>query len=192
MRQSSSLTTASVGKPCAAGPCRLLSAPAGMSTFPTLSPPSLLRRLDPYPAVFLRCMARFFPKDGGLAIGTSSLAHRTISAKQLLRRGNFRGCSHSLMFRLHNSLGPQIAPTARPQSVLGGRAVYTRPNSESLPALSTGIATCLIRATGTAGLAPAGLRPCRLLLSPFPLVSPCPFPLYVPVSLPFPCINRPC
>ena len=43
--------------------------------------------------------------------------------------GTFRGCSHSLMFRLHNSLGPQVAPTARPLCVLGGRAVYTRPNS---------------------------------------------------------------
>jgi hypothetical protein len=46
MRQSSPLTTASVCKPCAAGLCRLQSAPAGMSTFPTLSPQSLLRRLD--------------------------------------------------------------------------------------------------------------------------------------------------
>src|SRR5271166_2881863 len=75
----------------------------------------------------------------------------------------FRGCSHSLMFRLHNSPGPQVAPTARPLSVLGGRARYTRQNSGSLPAQSTGIATCLKRATGTAGLAPAGLRPCRPL-----------------------------
>jgi hypothetical protein len=75
------------------------------------------------------------------------------------------------MFRLHNSLGPQVAPTARPRRVLGGRAIYTRPDSGSLPAQSTGIATCLKRATGTAGLAPAGLRPCRLLLSPFPFLT---------------------
>jgi len=32
---------------------------------------------------------------------------------------------------------------------------------------SSGIATCLNRVTGTAGLAPAGLRPCRLLMTPF-------------------------
>ena len=79
--------------------------------------------------------------------------------------GQFRGCSHSLMFRLHHSLGPQIAPTARPRCVLGGRAIYTRPNLGTLPTQSTGIATCLKRATGTAGLTPAGSRPCRLLLS---------------------------
>ena len=156
MRQSSSLATASVGKPCAAGLCRLLSAPAGMSTFPTLSPQSVWRRLDPYPAVFLRCLARFFPKDCGLAIGTTSLAHTDVLCEATSTEGIFRGCSHSLMFRLHNSPGPQIAPTAGPQSVLGGGAIYTRPNFGSLPAQSTGIATCLIRSTGMAGLAHAG------------------------------------
>jgi len=40
----------------------------------------------------------------------------------------FRGCSHSIMFRLPRSLDPQIAPTAvvLPQ---GGRAVYTTHSS---------------------------------------------------------------
>ena len=108
-------STASVFNPCAVGPGRLLSAPAGKRTFPTLSPQSLSSRLDPYPAVFLRCMTRFFPKDSGLAIGTTSLAHRTISAKQLPQRGIFRGCIHSLMFRLLDSLDPPVAPTARPR-----------------------------------------------------------------------------
>src|SRR5262245_47840088 len=37
----------------------------------------------------------------------------------------FRGCSHSMMFRLPHLLGPQIAPTAEAQSLLGSRAVYT-------------------------------------------------------------------
>src|SRR5438046_2628016 len=63
-----------------------------------------------------------------------------------------------------------MAPTARPRRVLGGWAVSTRSNYALLPAESTGIATCLKRATGTARLALAGLRPCRLLPSPFPHV----------------------
>jgi hypothetical protein len=42
--------------PLARGPCRLLSAPAGPGTFPTLSPSSVCRSLDPYPAVSLRCV----------------------------------------------------------------------------------------------------------------------------------------
>jgi len=163
MRQSPSLTTALVGKPWTAGLCRLLSAPAGMSTFPTLSPPSVWRRLDPYPAVFLRCVPVSSRRTAASPWGRAAwhnLCKATSTEKQ------FRGCSHLLMFRLHHLLGPQVAPTARPLSVLGGRAIYTRLSLESLPAPSTGIATCLNRATGTAGLAPAGFRPCRLLPTP--------------------------
>jgi hypothetical protein len=36
----------------------------------------------------------------------------------------FRGCSHSVMFRLPHSLDPQIAPTVEAQGLLGSRAVY--------------------------------------------------------------------
>jgi len=36
----------------------------------------------------------------------------------------FRGCSHFMMFRLPHLRGPQIAPTAEAQSLLGSRAVY--------------------------------------------------------------------
>jgi len=36
----------------------------------------------------------------------------------------FRGCSHSVMFRLPHLLGPQVAPTAEALSLLGSRAVY--------------------------------------------------------------------
>src|SRR5262249_46762718 len=37
----------------------------------------------------------------------------------------FRGCSHSVMFRLPHLLDPQIAPTAEAPGPLGSRAVYT-------------------------------------------------------------------
>ena len=49
----------------------------------------------------------------------------TTSALRLLYGRYFRGYSHSFMFRLPRSLGPQIAPTAVPLSKLGSRAVYT-------------------------------------------------------------------
>ena len=45
------------GCPISAGLCRLLSAPAGRWPFPTLSPQSVSRRLDPYPAAFLATMS---------------------------------------------------------------------------------------------------------------------------------------
>jgi hypothetical protein len=37
----------------------------------------------------------------------------------------FRGYSHSVMFRLPHLLDPQVAPTAEALSLLGSRAVYT-------------------------------------------------------------------
>ena len=37
----------------------------------------------------------------------------------------FRGCSHSVMFRLPHLLGPPVAPTAEAQCPLGSQAVYT-------------------------------------------------------------------
>jgi hypothetical protein len=35
-----------------------------------------------------------------------------------------RGCRHSVLFRLPHLLGPQVAPTAEAQRLLGSRAVY--------------------------------------------------------------------
>jgi hypothetical protein len=106
-----------------------------------------------------------FPRETLHVRFLTRVAHRTIPAKQLPQGDNF-GAAVIHSCSVHHLLGPQIAPTARPLRVLGGRAIYTRPNSESLPAPSTGIATCLNRAIGTAGLSPAGFRPCRLLLPP--------------------------
>jgi hypothetical protein len=74
-------------------------------------------------------LTRFFPRDIGLTSESTRSARQNIPGKATsLRGGSFRGCSHSLMFRLPNSLGPPVAPTARVQSPLGGRAVYTTQN----------------------------------------------------------------
>ena len=40
---------------------QVLRTPAGSWPFPTLSPQSLYRRLDPYPAALLRCFRSFLP-----------------------------------------------------------------------------------------------------------------------------------
>jgi len=45
-----------------------------------------------------------------------------------------------------------------------GRLHHASPGWLHIP--RCGIATCLNRATGTTGLSPAGLRPCRLLRGP--------------------------
>ena len=68
------------------------------------------------------------------------------------------------MFRLPCLLGPPIAPTA---AALVRRAAgpFTPRNEPGITPRSCGIATCLMRATGTVGLAPTGLWPCRPLQS---------------------------
>jgi len=66
--------------------------------------------------------ARFFPKGTGLTSDVTSSARQTIPIMQFQPGYIFRGCSHSLMFRLPRSLNPQVAPTAELQ---GGQAVYT-------------------------------------------------------------------
>jgi hypothetical protein len=45
----------------------------------------------------------------------------------------FRGCSHSVMFRLPHLLGPQVAPTVEAQGLLGSRAVYTTQRTRGYP-----------------------------------------------------------
>jgi len=58
--------------------CRLLSLPAGTWPFPTLSLHPLRRRLDPYPAVSLRCTHPFLPRG-----------HRPRTTGNVLGRRNY-------------------------------------------------------------------------------------------------------
>jgi hypothetical protein len=53
---------ANFDSPYKAGLCRLLPVPAGRWPFPTLSPQSLYRCLDPCPAVSSQCIRSFLPK----------------------------------------------------------------------------------------------------------------------------------
>jgi len=107
--------------------------------------------------------AHFFPESNGLTPRETRSAHETIPAMRFPQGAVFRGCSHSLMFRLLHSLGLQVAPTAK-HTARGGQAVYTTHRPEGLPLPGCGITTRPSRATDAAGLAPAGLQPCRLLL----------------------------
>ena len=124
----------------------------------------------PAPQCSPSARARFFPGDNGLTLRRRGSAHQTLPAKQLHQGGDFRGCNHLLMFRLPRSLGPQVAPTAEAQCLQGGQAVYTTPHPGWLPAPGCGIATHPSRATDAAGLPPAGLQPCRLLLYASPVL----------------------
>lgn len=172
MRQSSSLTTASVGKPCAAGLCRLPSAPAGISTFPTLSLQSMRRSLDPYHAASPRCVCPFLPEGYQPRVRVDTLGTRNNLGKATL--------AERVISRLQSFTHVQAPTLARPPGCahrkgskpLGQPGRLRHAELSGLPTLSSGIASCPIRASDTAGLAPAGLQPCRLLPTPDPFSSP--------------------
>ena len=73
-------------------------------------------------------LARFFPEDNGFTSDVTSSAHQKTPTMQLQPGISFRGCSHSITFRLPRSLDPQVAPTAS-HYVMGSRAVYTTHSS---------------------------------------------------------------
>ena len=111
--------------------------------------------------------AHFFTKDAGLTSRETRSAHRKIPAMRLQQGAVFRGCSHSIIFRLPHSLGLQVAPTA---AIFTGRPGLIHHASPGwLPIPGCGIATCPTWAIGTAGLSPARLQPCRLLLPAYGL-----------------------
>jgi len=97
------------------GLCRLSPVPAGRWPFPTLSPQSLRRCLDPYPAVSYKCSCSLLPWRQRPHLKRHRFGTpKILPAMQLQQGSASRGCSHSLMFRLLRSLDPQVAPTAVP------------------------------------------------------------------------------
>ena len=106
--------------------------------------------------------ACFFPECIGLTSRFTSSAREKFPCNATSTGERFRGCSHSVMFRLPCLLGPPVAPTA---VSLAHRAAgpFTPRNGRVVPYTNCGIATYPNQAIGMVGLAPTGMRPCRPL-----------------------------
>ena len=115
----------------------------------------------PYPATLRRCLCPFLPACPRPHPRVKGFGSWDDPATQFYAGGLFRGCNHSLMFRLRCSLGPQTVPTFRfsflPPLGRIHRAVFA-----PLPVTNSGIATCPNRTTDTIELAVA-LAPAHLL-----------------------------
>ena len=108
-------------------PCRPL------PPFPMLSPQSLYGCLDPYPAALLRCTRSFLPGKHRPHLSLKKFGAQEPPSHSNFHDGHqFRGCSHSFMFRLPYLLDLQVAPTsitllrhraARPFTPRNGRVV---------------------------------------------------------------------
>ena len=152
--------------------CRLPRAPAGRRPFPMLSPQSLWRCLDPYPAAPLRCAYPFLPAE--------LRPHLTCNRFGARHYRHDSNCHDEPISGLQSFLDVQAPPLARPPD-----CSYRRSSKSSgqpgrvrhaknvwLPNTNCGIATCLNRAIGTTGLSPARLRPSRPLHTRHGLASP--------------------
>ena len=114
MRQSETLRLPPVS-PRSAGLRRLLPAPAGSRTFPTLSLRIFPCVLGPLPRLPSWCSCPFLPTRQRPSRPFDAVGARQCSVPSRLRYGcQFRGCNHSLTFRPAGLLATQIAPTAAP------------------------------------------------------------------------------
>jgi hypothetical protein len=140
MRQTKTLTAASV-IPNPPRLCRLSPTPCWeMVLHDVIACAPCQIAWTPTPQLSPGALARFFPEDIGLAQHGTGSTRRTIPTMQLQRGVRFRGCSHSLMFRLPGLLGPRVAPTAIPIGIGQlGRLRHARPGR--LPGPGSGIAT---------------------------------------------------
>jgi hypothetical protein len=68
--------------------------------------------LDPYPGCLCGAFTRFFPQNFGLPVKPTRSALSLIHTIATSVWENFRGCSHSLMFKPVVLLATQVAPTA--------------------------------------------------------------------------------
>jgi hypothetical protein len=109
----------------AVSPCWKMALPDVISAVFVKAPGPLPRRV-PVDAVRLCVLptrlGHVASPDVGLTHESTGSARETIPVMATSAGGVFRGCSHSLMFRLPHLLGPQVAPTA--VSLQGSRAVY--------------------------------------------------------------------
>ena len=147
---------------CARSLCRFSPVPAARWPFPTLSPRSLRRRSDLYPAALPSCTCPLLrqghrPHPTGDGFGARDYPHTATSVGT-----QFRGCSHSITFGLLRLLGPQVAPTAATHAA-GRPGLSHHASPDRLPGPGCGVATCSTRTISMAGLSPAGSQPCRLL-----------------------------
>ena len=161
-----------LGGPRTPGPCRLSPVPAGGWPFPTLSLQSLRRRLDPYPAASLECTYPFLPREHRPHATENAFGTRNCPCNATSTGSRISGLQ-SFDYLQAPTLARPPDCTHRSTFVLGDRAVYTTHRPGGYPFLGCGIATCPTWAIDTAGLAPAGLQPRRLLLPAhgFPVVA---------------------
>jgi hypothetical protein len=156
-------------------PRRLRLAPAGRRPFPTLSLQSVRRSLDPYHAASPRCLCPLLPEGYQPRVRVDTLGTRNNLCKATLAEGVFTGLQSFAHVQAPTLARPPGCAHRKGSMPLGQPGRLRHAERHGLPQRRCAIASCPIRATDTAGLAPAGLQPCRLHPTPDPFLASTPF-----------------
>ncbi len=155
--------------PCTKSLRRLWRIPAGNWPFPTLSLRILLHVSGPLPRLLLWCVYPFLPTELRPSQQSNPVGAQHNPYYSNFSMGEFRGCSHSLMFKPVDLLATQIAPTAANISFLAEQPWLLHPNtSRFVTSPRPGYANRPIRATdGKRTCTSQDSQPCRLFLDRF-------------------------
>ena len=144
---------------------RLPLAPAGSWPFPTLSLRILLHVSGPLPRLPLWCVYPFLPTGLRPSQQSNPVGAQHHPYYSNFSMEEFRGCSHSLMFKPVDLLATQVAPTAA-NIFLAEQPWLLHPNtSRFVTSPCPGYANRPIRATdGKRTCTSQDSQPCRLFL----------------------------
>ena len=149
--------------PCAQGLCRLSPVPAARWPFPTLSPRSLRRCSDPYPAALLGCTCPLLRQG--------HRSHPTLDGFDARIYPHTATSVGSPISRLQSFVYLRAPTLARPPgcshrssaNAAGQPGLSHHASPGRLPGPGCGVATCSTRTISMTGLSPAGSQPCRPL-----------------------------
>ena len=137
---------------------RLPLAPAGSWPFPTLSLRILLHVSGPLPRLLLWCVYPFLPTELRPSQQSNPVGAQHHPYYSNFSMGEFRGCSHSLMFKPADLLATQVAPTAANISWLSSHGFFIRTPHGSLPPRAPDMLTVRFGQLTVRGLAPLKIR----------------------------------
>ncbi len=136
----------------------------------------------PLPRLPLWCVYPFLPTELRPSQQSNPVGAQHHPYYSNFSMGEFRGCSHSLMFKPADLLATQVAPTAANISWLSSRDFYIRTPHGSLPPRAPDMLTVRFGQLTVRGLAPLKIRSlvgcsmfvffiCRLVSRRFHIIS---------------------
>ena len=148
---------------CARGLCRLSPVPAGRWPFPTLSPRSLRRCSDPYPAALLGCACPLLHRGHRSHPTADGFDARNYPHTATSVRTSISGLQSFVYLRAPTLARPPGCSHRSSANAAGRPGLSHHASPGRLPGPGCGVATCSTRTISMTGLSPAGSRPCRPL-----------------------------